>query len=327
MVAAGRNQRPSLLRTGLVLSAAGLAGHLVCNTAFVGSAPVHASGLRGGLVQRAADAGENGAGLASEVASGADELWISDVSPKGKAVMKVYQSLKDTKDPAKVADLMNGLDSKQKLMLKSLLEAQNGQERPITTTDPEMGDSVPRLYKKYQQIQEDDEAVLAWRNKMEYSMLKDIQWLIERDQMELADAEAAIEGQEDQEAAEEAWKLFEDKFPEAAKNGNYQVTPTRREDIMYRFRRLKEHMEIDTATALEIVRQDGTPMVVDPLFVRRTWKAFVRCVGKEEALDIVQNHPGSLVVQAKNVEQKIDQIKMGSAVIGAFAKVGNLFGR
>jgi len=40
-------------------------------------------------------------------------------------------------------------------------------------------------------------------------------------------------------------------------------------------------MEIDSATAVEICTNDGTPLVVDPLFVRRTWNKMVKCVGKD----------------------------------------------
>lgn len=298
-----------MLRTALVLSGAGLAGHMACNTAtaWVGTtAQLRSPGQ--GLVQRRAD-----------------ELWISDVSPKGKAVVEVYEKLKDVKDPNEVKEVMDGLEPDQKLMLKGLLEAKSGQDRPITTTDPEVGDTVPRLYKKFKMLEDDDDRVLAWRAKMEYSMLKDIQTLIEKDQMVLADEEAAKELADDAEA-EAVWQDWKAKFPKAAENGSYQGTPTRREDIMYRFRRMKETMGIDSETAMEIVTNDGTPMVVDPLFVRRTWNKMVQCVGKEEALnDIVLRHPGALIVQAANVEQKINEIKMGSAVIGAFASVGRMF--
>lgn len=238
---------------------------------------------------------------------------------------KVFEQLKDIQDPAKVKEVMQDLDGDQKLMLKAMLEAKSGQDRPIKNTDPEMGDTIPRLYKKYKMIEFDDDKVLAWRGKMEYSMLKDIQYLIERDQMVSADEEGA-QKQDDEDAAEVVWKGFQAKFPKAAENEQYQGTPTRREDIVYRFRRMKETMGIDSATAVEICTNDGTPLVVDPLFVRRTWNKMVKCVGKEEALnDIVLKHPGSLIVQAANVEQKINEIKMGSAVIGAFASVGRMF--
>eukprot|EP00439_Symbiodinium_sp_Y106_P044109 s443_g5.t1 len=64
-------------------------------------------------------------------------------------------------------------------------------------------------------------------------------------------------------------------------------------------------------------------MFVDPDFVRRTWKAMVEVTGREDALEsIVLKHPGSLVTQPQNVEAKINEIKTGAAVIGAFADVG-----
>lgn len=104
------------------------------------------------------------------------------------------------------------------------------------------------------------------------------------------------------------------------------TTPCREADVKYRFRRLMESMEIDSATALQIVDRDSTPMFVDPDFVRRTWKAMVKVTGREDALDnIVLKHPGSLVTQPTNVKAKINEIKTGAAVIGAFTDIGKSF--
>merc|ERR1719188_2537896 len=114
---------------------------------------------------------------------------MSDVSPKGKAVMDAYKELcgLDNENPKAVSEIMSRLDGEQKAMMKALIEARGGQERPIESTLPEVGDTVDRLFKKYKMIEQDDEAVIEWRAKMEMGMLKDVQYLIERDQMVSAD--------------------------------------------------------------------------------------------------------------------------------------------
>jgi len=310
--AATKSRRPARLGLGaaVALSCGAWAALSVCSAAWVGLGQALRGGSRTLVLRRASG-----------------EVWMSDVSPKGKAVMKAYQELcsLDNEDANAVGEIMNRLDADQKAMMKALIEARGGEARPIETTIPEVGDTVERLFKKYKMIEQDDDAVVEWRAKMEMGMLKDVQYLIERDQMVSADEEAAKELPDEADAAE-AWRLFNVKFEAAGDRGDYMGTPTRKEDIMYRFRRLKENLNVDSKAALEIIELDSTPMVVDPLFVRRTYKAMVSCIGEEEALnEIVRKHPGALMVQARNVEEKISQIKMGSAVIGAFADMGKMF--
>ena len=97
--------------------------------------------------------------------------------------------------------------------------------------------------------------------------------------------------------------------------------------MKFRFRRLKESLELDSETALRLIDRDATPMFVDPDFVARTWRAMVRVTGRDEALEaIVLRHPGALVTQPQNVEAKINEIKTGAAVIGAFSDFGKSFG-
>jgi len=297
-----------LLTTGIVLSGAAWTA-LWASRAFTN---VQGTIARTGLVQRRAA-----------------EVWMSDVSPKGKKVMSVYRELVDMKgeeDGPAVQRVMGELDTEQKAMLKALIQAKSGmQDRPITNTNPEVGDTLKRLYEKYKMIMDDDTKATAWRLRMEMNMLQDVQVMIEQDQMKMADAEAAKDNT-DEAAAEKAWGYFKAKFPQAVINEAYMGTPTRENDVKYRFRRFKESLEISDEIALEIVAQDATPMVVDPSFIRRTWKAMVGCIGKEEALnDIVRKHPGAIIVQAHNVEAKIQQIKMGASVIGAFADLGKMF--
>eukprot|EP00930_Biecheleria_cincta_P087240 TRINITY_DN76496_c0_g1_i1.p1 TRINITY_DN76496_c0_g1~~TRINITY_DN76496_c0_g1_i1.p1 ORF type:complete len:321 (-),score=75.23 TRINITY_DN76496_c0_g1_i1:417-1379(-) len=257
-----------------------------------------------------------------------NSVWIQDVSPKGRQVIRVYRELVGMKDQdqAKVTELMSTLDPEQKVMLKGLIEAKGNQDRPITSTEPEPGDTHQRLYAKYMML-EDDDAAVKWRLKLDPSLLQPIQDLIEKAQMKLADAEDEQE-RDDEVAAEDSWKAFQKQFPKAAEREVYMTTPCRRVDVRWRFRRLKETLGVDDATALQLVQRDCTPLFVDPDFIRRTFKAMVKVAGKESALsDIVLKHPGALVTQPQNVESKINEIKTGAAVIDMFAGVGKLFQR
>lgn len=253
------------------------------------------------------------------------EFFIEDVSPVGRRVVKVYRQLKAMKgeQEEEVAKIMDALAPEQKKMLNSVLIARQSQDRPIETSKPENGDSPERLYKKLQMLQDDSE-VVQWRLGIDPQLLQSIQDVIEKEQIKLADAEMAKEAElGDAAEAAEAWRLFQEQFPKAAAKEVYMTTPCREADIKFRFRRMKEAMEVESSTVLEILGRDSTPMFVDPDFVRRTWKAMVEVTGREDALEsIVLKHPGSLVTQPQNVEAKINEIKTGAAVIGAFADVG-----
>lgn len=271
-------------------------------------------------LRRAADSDEDDDSLA--------DFWIQDVSPKGRKVIQVYRKLTALKadEQSEIEEVMKQLDSEQKKMLNSVLAARQDADRPIESSQPENGDSPKRLYKKLQLLKDDDE-VVKWRQTIDPQLLQSVQNIIEKEQMKLADAEQAKESElDDEEAVAEAWKIFQAQFPKAAEKEIYMTTPCREADVKYRFRRLMESMEIDSATALQIVDRDSTPMFVDPDFVRRTWKAMVKVTGREDALDnIVLKHPGSLVTQPTNVKAKINEIKTGAAVIGAFTDIGKSF--
>lgn len=257
-----------------------------------------------------------------------NSVWIQDVSPTGRQVIRVYRALveMEEKDEAKVTELMATLDPEQKVMLKGLIEAKDNQDRPITSTDPEGGDTHERLYAKYMML-EDDDAAVKWRLKLDPTLLQPVQGLIEKGQMKLADAEETLDLDDDA-AVEDSWKAFQAQFPKAAERELYMTTPCRRVDVRWRFRRLKETLGLDDSTALQLVNRDCTPLFVDPDFIRRTFKAMVKCIGREEALsDIVLKHPGSLVSQPQNVESKINEIKTGAAIIDMFAGVGKMFQR
>jgi len=298
-----QRRSPGLLPLALVFA--------TCSLAFVGQSGT--GPLRERHVRRAKEEEEDNS-LA--------DFFIQDVSPTGRKVVKVYRQLSAMKgeQEEEVAKLMNSLDAEQKKLLNSILLARGSLDRPIESPTPENGDSPERLYQKLQMLKDDDE-VVQWRLKIDPQLLQSVQGVIEKEQMKLADAEEAkAQGDAD---ASEAWQLFQEQFPKAAEKEVYMTTPCRSADVKYRFRRLKESMEVDSSTVLDILRRDCTPMFVDPDFVRRTWKAMVKVVGREDALEnIVLKHPGSLVTQPQNVEAKINQIKTGAAVIGAFADMG-----
>ncbi|CAJ1399996.1 unnamed protein product [Effrenium voratum] len=251
------------------------------------------------------------------------DFWIEDVSPVGRKVIEVYRLLQSVKTESEVAEVMKQLDANQKKMLSSILTARKNPDRPIESPEPENGDSPQRLYQKLRMLKDDDE-VVRWRARVDAQML---QLVIEKEQMKLADAEKAKEGELDDNAeAQEAWTLFQAQFPKAAEREVYMTTPCREADVKYRFRRLKETMEVSSETALQILSRDCTPMFVDPDFIRRTWSEMVKVTGYDDALEsIVLKHPGSLVTQPQNVKAKINEIKTGAAVIGAFSDIGRGF--
>lgn len=326
MARAVATQRPLGQSAGLA-GLAGLALWAVAGLGFVQFVQCFVGPSRPGYrldryrtLRRAADSDEDDDSLA--------DFWIQDVSPKGRKVIQVYRKLTALKadEQSEIEEVMKQLDSEQKKMLNSVLAARQDADRPIESSQPENGDSPKRLYKKLQLLKEDDE-VVKWRQTIDPQLLQSVQNIIEKEQMKLADAEQAKESElDDEEAVAEAWKIFQAQFPKAAEKEIYMTTPCREADVKYRFRRLMESMEIDSATALQIVDRDSTPMFVDPDFVRRTWKAMVKVTGREDALDnIVLKHPGSLVTQPTNVKAKINEIKTGAAVIGAFTDIGKSF--
>ncbi|CAE7235955.1 unnamed protein product [Symbiodinium natans] len=303
-----QRRSPGLLVLALAL------GLFSLHAAFVGVRP-NTGALRERHVRRASSDEEEDDSLA--------EFYIQDVSPVGRQVVKVYRYLKSIKgeQEEEITKVMDALDPEQKKMLNSVLVARQNPDRPIETPAPENGDSPERLYKKLQMLKDDNE-VVKWRLGIDPLLLQSIQNVIEKEQMKLADAEAAKDLDDASDAAE-AWRLFQAQFPKAAEKEIYMTTPCREADIKYRFRRMKEAMKVDSATALEILGRDSTPMFVDPDFVRRTWKAMEEVTGREDALEnIVLKHPGSLVTQPQNVEAKINEIKTGAAVIGAFSDMG-----
>ena len=86
--------------------------------------------------------------------------------------MQVYRQLQtlSSEQQEEVSELMQQLDGEQKQMLNSILAARSG-DRPVTSAEPENGDSPERLYEKLQLL-ESDEEVVEWRSKIDSQLLQ-----------------------------------------------------------------------------------------------------------------------------------------------------------
>lgn len=252
------------------------------------------------------------------------ELYIADASPKGRQVQTAYRQLKSLSgdDQDKVAEIMRELDSDQKSTLKALMTAIENADKPVTSSKPELGDTAFRLYKRMQLL-ENDEAIIEWRANLDQPMLQEVQYIIEVEQMKLADAEAARGVLEDEAEAQDCYDIFKRQYPVPAERETYMTTPCRVADIKYRFRRFKASLGIDSATALAIFDKETSPLFVDPDFIRRTWNVMAATIGKEDALvNLVMKNPGSLISNPQKVEEMIGQMKTVAIFTDAFSGVG-----
>lgn len=310
-MAPARLQRPRRLRA---CAAAALLAAAVCLALRVaGRSTAWSAAARGGGL--AEWHGRDRATWRSSLKATSEEVFVPDSSPQGKQVVAVYKQLLVTKNPDEVEEITSGLNKQQKILLKGLIEVRGSADRLITTTEPELGDTPPRLYKKMKMLEGDD-ALIAWRKKIDPYVMQEVQLIIEAEQCKLADAEAAVSF-EDEAEAEMAYELFKAQFPKPAENEKYMTTPCRAVDIKYRFRRLKENLRIDSATALAIAEKDAVPFVVDPDYISRTWKAMIEaCGGHDEALqDLVLKHPGSLIADPQGLKDQLAQAKITASVI------------
>ncbi|CAE8709612.1 unnamed protein product [Polarella glacialis] len=198
------------------------------------------------------------------------------------------------------------------------------QEKPareaveLETILPVVNDTVPVLWEKYRQLSTDF-GVQRFRAKLDQSLRQAVQELIEKQQSATAHALADLDFEDESEAVE-AWQLFERQFPKPAEMGSYMGTPTFEADIKYRFRRLKELMQIDSGTAIYILEKDCAILFVDPDFISRAFKAMCDGLegGREEALkDLVLKHPGLLIADAEIVKAQLQQAKLMAVAIDA----------
>jgi len=179
---------------------------------------------------------------------------------------------------------------------------------------PEAGDTAKTLYQKLRGIRDDDEAV-DFRAKLDRVVKQAVQERIEVEQANTA----ALLGQlnyVDEDEATQAYELFGKQFPKAVETGKFMSTPTKESDIKYRWRRLKDTLQIDSKAALELIQKDASPLFVDPDFIRRAFKAMREGCdrGGEEALeDIVMKNPASLIADPKTIKVNLGQAKVFAA--------------
>mmetsp|Transcript_84019 Transcript_84019/g.271604 ORF Transcript_84019/g.271604 Transcript_84019/m.271604 type:complete len:205 (-) Transcript_84019:138-752(-) len=123
-----------------------------------------------------------------------------------------------------------------------------------------------------------------------------------------------IESEEEENIADEVWTIFEKAYPNAAKTGIFIDTPVESRDVKYRWRRMKKTMDITSQEALEVVKVDPIPLVVDADYVQLTWDAMVRGSSKDEALGVVMNNPG-VVTAGDDIEKQMAQAKVAGGFI------------
>lgn len=181
---------------------------------------------------------------------------------------------------------------------------------------PAIGDTVNQLYLKLRRLKSDED-VMAFRSKLDQPIRQALQEAIEVEQAKTASVLASLE-YADAEEAQQAWEIFGRQFPKAVETGKFMTTPTKEADVKYRWRRLKETLQIDSATALEMMQKDSSPLFVDPDFIRRAWTAMCQGLagGREEALnDLVLKHPGSLIADASIIKSQLGQAKFTATMV------------
>eukprot|EP00930_Biecheleria_cincta_P071382 TRINITY_DN58892_c0_g1_i1.p1 TRINITY_DN58892_c0_g1~~TRINITY_DN58892_c0_g1_i1.p1 ORF type:complete len:230 (-),score=55.86 TRINITY_DN58892_c0_g1_i1:95-715(-) len=133
-----------------------------------------------------------------------------------------------------------------------------------------------------------------------------------------------IEGPEENALAVDCWKAFQGQYTSAADRGMYMDTPVAEEDIKYRFRRLRETFGISTSEALDIMKIDALPLVIDSDYVKKTFDAMVEGASREKALEIIKRHPGILAA-GPDVKSNMLQADVASVFIGGARSVSKMF--
>lgn len=252
--------------------------------------------------------------------------WVGGARPTGRRVSvqmaatkvaSVVEQLKARGALSSAVQVVPFLTAEQRNEFAYLVpEAAPATEPMSPDLMPAVGDSVKELWPKLQQLKRDEDVAL-FRSKLDQKVRQALQEKIEVEQAMTAEALATLE-YADEEAATQAWEIFGKQYPKAVENGKFMTTPTKESDIKFRWRRLKELMEIDSETALEIVSKDAAPLFVDPDFIRRSWTAIVANLdgGRQEALsDLVMKHPGILISDASLIKNQLAQAKLTAAMV------------
>lgn len=133
-----------------------------------------------------------------------------------------------------------------------------------------------------------------------------------------------VASEEEAKQAAEAWEIFQNQYEAASKKGIFIDTPVEERDIKYRWRRLMDTFNCDGAKALEIIRNDAVPLVVDSDYVKGTFDALVRGADYEKALSIITRNPAVLTA-GKDIEKNVGQAEMAANFVSSFRSVQNLF--
>eukprot|EP00931_Biecheleriopsis_adriatica_P021732 TRINITY_DN1412_c0_g1_i1.p1 TRINITY_DN1412_c0_g1~~TRINITY_DN1412_c0_g1_i1.p1 ORF type:complete len:236 (+),score=72.30 TRINITY_DN1412_c0_g1_i1:59-709(+) len=136
--------------------------------------------------------------------------------------------------------------------------------------------------------------------------------------------EIAIQGPEEDAMAQESWEAFKTQYESASERGMYMDTPVGEDDIKYRWRRLRDTFGVTSAEALEIIKTEALPLVIDSNYVQETFDAMVEGSSREKALEIVGRHPGILAA-GKAVKDNMLQAEVASTFINGFRGFGSLF--
>ncbi|CAK0899171.1 unnamed protein product [Prorocentrum cordatum] len=102
------------------------------------------------------------------------------------------------------------------------------------------------------------------------------------------------------------WEALSAQYPKAVKEGAFAGTPLSRSLAARRFESLADHALRSTARpeALEIIRSDTTPLLVEPDGVQCAFDLLTGvCGNAKEALELVRKHPGLLVGGTRSMKE------------------------
>lgn len=122
-----------------------------------------------------------------------------------------------------------------------------------------------------------------------------------------------IDGDEDH--ATKVWSLFQNQFRAASQVGTFFNGPIGEEDIKYRWRRLRNMLDISSDEAVQIMEADSSPLVIDANHVQKTYDAMVEASSRDEALAIIKMHPG-VVASGDQIRDDI----YGARVVGVLVE-------
>lgn len=118
-----------------------------------------------------------------------------------------------------------------------------------------------------------------------------------------------------------AWRAVEEQYPVAVRGGKFAGKPINPELASDRFSRLVGVLKVKPDEALELVKIDSTPLLVDPDGVANAFELLVGISYQEKALELVRCHPGLLVGGATT------SLKTGVSAVTTILVDGLLAGR